>query len=119
MPQVRIHRSRPRFGYKRILILLRRQGHKIGKDKVYRIYREEGLQVRTKRRKLRLLTVVDYFSRESVAIEAGYTLRAADVIRTLTRLRVSRGLPRIIPVGNGSEFSGNDLDRFAHERGLQ
>ena len=46
-----IAQSRPRFGYKRILVLLRRQGYKIGKNKTYRIYREEGLQVRTKKRK--------------------------------------------------------------------
>lgn len=148
-----IARSRPRFGYKRILTLLRRQGHEIGKDKVYRIYREEGLQVRTRRRrktvarrrlslprprainriwsmdfvhdqlasgrKIRLLTVVDHFSRESVAIETGYALRAADVTRTLARLKLTRGLPRVILVDNGAEFSGNDLDRWAHENGVQ
>src|SRR5690606_3834794 len=46
-----IARSRPRFGYRRILTLLRRQGFEIGRDRAYRIYKEEGLQVRTKRRK--------------------------------------------------------------------
>jgi putative transposase len=148
-----IAQSRPRFGYKRILTLLRRQGHQIGKKKVHRIYREEGLQVRTKRRKktvsrrrislpkpkainriwsmdfvhdqltsgrsIRLLTIVDNFSRESVAIEVGHSLRAADVIRTLSILKVVRGLPRVITVDNGSEFSGNELDRWAHENGVQ
>ena len=41
----------PRFGYRRILILLKREGYSIGKNLVYRIYNEEMLQVRTKRRK--------------------------------------------------------------------
>jgi putative transposase len=43
--------TRIRFGYLRITILLRRQGWKVGKKLVYRLYREMGLQVRTKRRK--------------------------------------------------------------------
>lgn len=145
--------SRPRFGYKRITVLMRRKGFQIGKKKVYRIYREEGLQVRTKRRKkttarlraklpraqrinriwsmdfvhdqladqrkIRMLTIVDHFSRESVAIEVGKTLQAKEVIRCLNRLKITRGLPEIISVDNGSEFSGNQMDRWAHENGVR
>jgi putative transposase len=70
-------------------------------------------------RSIRLLTIVDNFSRESVAIEVGHSLRAADVIRTLSRLKVVRGLPRVITVDNGSEFSGNEMDRWAHENSVQ
>jgi putative transposase len=133
--------------------MLRRQGHTIGKDKTYRIYRKEGLQVRTKRRKkvvarrrlqlprprainriwsmdfvhdqletgqrIRLLTIVDHFSRESVAIEVGFGLQASDVIRTLSRLKITRGLPEVILTDNGSEFSGNEMDRWAHENGVE
>ena len=43
--------SRIRFGYQRIAVLLRREGWEVGKKLVYRLYREQGLQVRTKRRK--------------------------------------------------------------------
>lgn len=43
--------SRIRFGYQRILVLLQREGWQVGKKLVYRLYREQGLQVRTKRRK--------------------------------------------------------------------
>lgn len=145
--------NRPRFGYKRIMVLMQRQGYKIGKNKTYRIYSEEGLQVRTKRRKktvsrrrislprpkrinriwsmdfvhdrlvnqrkIRMLTIVDHFSRESVAIEVGHSLKAPDVIRCLSRLKITRGLPDIITVDNGSEFSGNEMDRWAHENGVQ
>jgi transposase InsO family protein len=43
--------SRIRFGYQRITVLLRREGWKVGKKLVYRLYREQGLQVKTKQRK--------------------------------------------------------------------
>ena len=40
--------TRVRYGYKRIHILLRREGWKINHKRVYRIYREEGLNLRYK-----------------------------------------------------------------------
>ena len=43
--------ERPRFGYPRIHIMLRREGFEVNKKRTYRIYREERLQVRRKRRK--------------------------------------------------------------------
>jgi len=43
--------ERPRFGYRRIHILLRRDGFHVNWKRTYRIYREEGLQVRRKKRK--------------------------------------------------------------------
>src|SRR5260370_27178662 len=45
--------ARPRFGYRRLHILLRREGWRINAKKTYRLYREEGLGVRVKRRKKR------------------------------------------------------------------
>jgi putative transposase len=41
---------RPRFGYRRLHVLLRREGWRINTKKTYRLYREEGLGVRVKRR---------------------------------------------------------------------
>lgn len=43
--------SRVRYGYRRLTVLLRRQGWAVNAKRVYRLYREEGLQVRTKRTK--------------------------------------------------------------------
>lgn len=43
--------ERPRFGYPRLHILLRREGFRVNKKRTYRIYREEKLQVLRKRRK--------------------------------------------------------------------
>ena len=40
--------SRPRFGYLRVLVMLKREGWQVGKKRVYRLYRLEGLQLRMK-----------------------------------------------------------------------
>ena len=42
--------SRVRYGYRRLAVLLRREGWVVNTKRVYRLYREEGLQVRTKKR---------------------------------------------------------------------
>ena len=44
---------RVRFGYGRLTVLLQREGWHVNKKRVYRIYKAEGLEVRTKRRKKR------------------------------------------------------------------
>jgi putative transposase len=48
---------RVRYGYKRLHALLRREGWKINHKRVYRIYTEEGLAVRTKKRRKRVSAV--------------------------------------------------------------
>ena len=45
--------ARVRYGYRRITVLLKREGWSVGKKRVYRIYKAEGLEVRTKKRKKR------------------------------------------------------------------
>ena len=42
--------ARPRYGYRRLTVLLNREGVEIGKDRVLRLYGEEGLVLRSKRR---------------------------------------------------------------------
>lgn len=43
--------SRVRFGYRRLTVMLRREGWKVNAKRIYRLYREDGLAVRTKVRK--------------------------------------------------------------------
>lgn len=43
--------ERRRFGYRRLHVLLRREGHEVNHKRIYRLYREEGLAVRKRRRK--------------------------------------------------------------------
>lgn len=49
--------SRVRYGYRRLTVLLKREGRAINAKRVYRLYREEGLQVRTKKRAKRAASV--------------------------------------------------------------
>src|SRR5215475_7476633 len=42
---------RPRFGYRRLHVLLRREGFAVNHKRIHRLYRAEGLAVRTKRRR--------------------------------------------------------------------
>jgi putative transposase len=49
--------SRPRFGYQRIHILLRREGWSICRNSVYRLYRMEGLQVRMRVRRRKRISL--------------------------------------------------------------
>jgi len=43
--------KRPRFGYRRLHTLLVREGHQVNHKRIYRLYRQEGLAVRKKKRK--------------------------------------------------------------------
>jgi putative transposase len=49
---------RVRYGYPRIHVLLRREGWHVNRKRVYRLYREEGLNLRAKRPKRRVSAAV-------------------------------------------------------------
>ena len=46
---------RRRFGYRRLYVLLRRDGERSGKNRIYRLYREEGLAVRKRNSRRRAM----------------------------------------------------------------
>jgi len=48
---VELAREKPRFGYRRLHVLLRREGEGVNHKRVHRIYREAGLSLRRKKRK--------------------------------------------------------------------
>ena len=137
-----------RYGYRRIHVLLVREGWRVNPKRVNRLYREMGLQLRNKtpkRRvkaklrddrqaavqsnevwamdfvhdqlamgtKIRVLTIVDTFSRFSPAVDARFRYTGADVVETLERVGRSYGFPRVIRVDQGSEFVSRDLDLWA------
>ena len=97
------------YGYRRIHVLLKREGWQVNHKRVYRLYCLEGLRMRPKRprrhvssrrrglrtqasrpderwamdfmsdelfdgRRIRMLTIVDHFTRESLAIEVDGSL---------------------------------------------
>ena len=145
--------ARVSYGYLRIHVLLQREGWKVNRKRVYRLYREEGLTMRNKRprrhvtacrrmdrpaatelndgwsmdfmsdqlfdgRRLRLLTLVDNFSRESLAIEVNDHIGAHKVVDVLMQIGKERKYPRTIRVDNGLEFISKVLDQWAY-RGFQ
>lgn len=145
--------TRVRYGYRRVHVLLRRQGERSGINRVYRIYRELGLQLRAKtpkRRvraklredrcpaltpnqtwamdfvhdqlamgtKIRVLTVVDIFSKFSPVIDPRFSYRAEDVVATLERACSVIGYPKTIRVDQGTEFVSRNLDLWAYANGI-
>ena len=58
-----------------------------------------------------LLTVVDCFSRESLAIHVGQSLKGEDVASVLSRIVGERGKPQTIKSDNGSEFISKVMDK--------
>ncbi len=68
-------------------------------------------------RRFRALTVVDVFTRESVAIEVGQSLRGEDVVRTPNRLKLNGQTPKLLFCDNGSEFSGQAMELCAYQNG--
>jgi putative transposase len=62
--------ARRRFGYRRLFVLLRRQGEASGVNRIYRLYREEGLAVRRRRARRRAVG-----TRAPILIEAKVNAR--------------------------------------------
>jgi putative transposase len=149
-----IAQVRVRYGYRKIRVLLNREGWQVGKKLVYRLYQEEGLalrqQPRRKRRvsvnrrerirptapnqvwsmdfvadqladgrRFRALTMVDVYTRESLAIEVGQRLKGEDVVRVLQRVLKDRGAPQTLFCDNGSEFTSQVLDLWAYHQGVR
>jgi putative transposase len=145
--------ERRRFGYRRLWVLLRREGLRVNHKRVLRLYRLEGLAVRQRRRKqvalhrsvlpaaatapnerwsldfvsdtlawgrrIRLLAVLDTFTREALAIEVDSSLPAERVTRVLGRLITERGVPNELQMDNGPELTSRTLDQWAYEHGVQ
>ena len=70
-------------------------------------------------RKLRMLTVVDCCSRESLAIHVGQSLKGEDVASVLSQIVAERGKPQTIKSDNGSEFISKVMDKWAYELGVE
>jgi transposase InsO family protein len=116
--------------HKRIARLWRREGLKVPKrqPKRRRLWTNDGscYRLRAERpnqvwsydfvmdrtsdgRALKMLTIVDEYTRECLAIDVERRLRSDDVQYRLTRLFTSRGLPEYIRSDNGPEFIAKAL----------
>lgn len=143
--------TRVRYGYRRVHVLLRREGWDVNPKRIYRLYKEMALQLRNKvpkrrvkaklrddrseatktnqvwamdfvhdqlvtGRKIRILTIVDTFSRFSPAVDPRFSYRGEDVVLALERVCREVGYPKSIRVDQGSEFISRDLDLWAYQK---
>jgi putative transposase len=141
--------NRVGYGYRRLHILLGREGWRVNHKRVYRLYRQEGLGMRkriprrhvaclkreirpTASRKnecwsmdfvsdqlfdghrIRVLTLVDNHTRESLALHVAARVRGCDVVKVLEKVVAEHGVPETIRVDNGPEFISRDLDLWAY-----
>jgi putative transposase len=141
--------ARVGYGYRRLHILLWREGWRVNHKRVYRLYRDEGLGMRKKTprrrraclkrelrpavveknecwsmdfmsdqlfdgRRIRVLTLVDNHTRESLAIHVAQRIRGMEVAEVLERVSKEHGKPRTIRVDNGPEFISKDVDLWAY-----
>jgi len=143
-----------RYGYRRITALLQGAGWEVGKDRVERIWRREGLKVPQKQRprgrlwlqdgscvrlrpqrpnhvwsydfvmamthdgrRLRMLTLIDEYTRECLAIRVARGLRSDEVIETLADVMLWRGIPEHVRSDNGPEFVAKELRQWLGKLG--
>ncbi len=143
----------PRYGYKLLHALLKREGLVVNAKQTYRLYREEQLQVRRKKRKrfptrdrvplspldgvnqrwsmdfmsdqlatgrrLRILNVVDEYSRECLGQIVAFSISGVQVSRLLEQLASERGRPQTIGLANGPEFTSKALFLWAQHTDVQ
>ena len=67
---------------------------------------------------IRMLTVIDEFTRECLCIQVAYSLKSDDVLEALGDLFLTHGLPEHIRSDNGSEFTAGTA-RMAAEAARQ
>ena len=138
-----IAETRNRYVYLRIHALLRREGWSVNHKRIYRLQmrlktpkRRVKAKLREDRqpaerindcwcmdfmadqtfdgKKLRILTIVDNFSRVSPVIGVRGRYTGFDVVRTLEWATKRHGTPPAIRVDNGPEFISKELDLWAY-----
>ena len=152
-----LSRENPRYGYRRVWALLRREGWEVNKKRVLRLWREQGLKVPKKQhksrrlvgssengvtkrraespnhvwsydfamdstedgRRLKMMPVVDEYTRECLSLEGQRSIKAQGVIGTLRRLFIERGEPAYIRSDNGPEFIAEALKEWLAISGVK
>ena len=67
----------------------------------------------------RILTIVDQYTRECLCMHADRSQTAEKVAEQLERLITLRGAPESITSDNGSEFTGQAMDHWAHQASVK
>jgi len=135
-----LHREGWRVNHKRVERIWREEGLKVPsrQPKRGRLWLNDGSCVRLRPlhrdhvwsydfvedrtsdgRKLRLLTMVDEYTRECLAIDVERRLRSHDVLHRLGELFLERGIPDHIRSDNGSEFTALAVRRWLKSLGIR
>jgi putative transposase len=69
--------------------------------------------------RIKLLTLVDNFSRESLAIKVADRLGGQCLVEVLMQVVAEKGSPKVIRVDNGPEFTSKVLDQWAYLNGVE
>ena len=70
-------------------------------------------------RRFRIFTAIDKFSRECVCLDVAMSQPSQRVTATLDRVISKRTKPLTITLDNGTEFTANHFDAWAHHRGIR
>ena len=149
---VELAREKPRFGYRRLHVLLQRSGEHVNHKRLHRIYCEAGLRIRRKKRKhcvregkplvvrtaanqewaldfahdavacgraIRVLSVVDAYTRECLALEVDTSFASRRVTRVLEAIVAERRLPQAIRCDNGPELTSRHFLAWCVERQIE
>jgi putative transposase len=149
---VELAREKPRFGYRRLHVLLRRSGEQVNHKRLHRVYREAGLAIRRKKRKhyvregnpplartsanqewaldfvhdavecgrtIRVLSVVDAYTRECLALEVDTSFASRRVTRVSEAIIAERGVPQAIRCDNGPELTSRHFLAWCIERQIE
>lgn len=113
---IALARKKPRFGYRRLHVLLGREGEQVNHKRVHRIYREAGLTLRHKKRKhcvrqsmpLGIYTAANQewaldFLHDAVA--SGRSIRVLNVIDAYTRESLAMDPPSLLLICSSSSMS--------------
>ncbi|MDP9311284.1 MAG: integrase core domain-containing protein, partial [Chloroflexota bacterium] len=69
--------------------------------------------------RLKILTVTDEFTRESLAIEVATRIRAGEVLQVLQRIIAHRGAPGYLRSDNGPEFVAQAVQQWLRAQQVQ
>jgi len=70
-------------------------------------------------KKIRMLTVIDEYTRKCLAIRVGFSLKADDVLDTLSTLFITEGVPEYIRSDKGSEFTAKTTREWIESVGVK
>lgn len=118
--------ERPRFGYRRVHVMLLREGFRVGQRRLRRLYRLDGLAVRRRKRKrLGVVTRVPLVNPQTAnerwsmdfvhdQLASGRRIRAFNVVDDFTREALAIEVAASLPASTVTQV----LDRLVLERGL-